>query len=1123
MQTIIRAKQLLKLNITKLKPRYHKNIYKINNEKIEPECKIEEVTFIKENNVLEMPFDNQPIKNNFIQNHKSNNLISNQIINNNSIPNNKSFNDSNLNNKSFNNTISNNKSFNNNNSKEKDILYINNNSTGGNNNNSKIENSRYSNINSKTEPFTYSKEKSSNKNIKYKHIEYDNSNYIKNNENKKERVYNFSSTQPLSDIYDNNNQIINNPIFDKNINSISNKNVLLNSSLDNFNRVNEQKEKINDIKDELEGKNSISNSLSFNFSRINNSNSYKMNNNYIFSDNFLNNKKGKDIDENILNDNFQKKYNKFFEENNSNIRYFENKNNLHENNLFNNLYKNNFNDYKDSIGKNKNNFLKYSNPILNENNSSNSFLNFSKNVLYNSRSKNLSNVIDENFSIKNKINEEGNIYNYKINSYINKKDNMSYNILGKNNYMQKDLFLDLNYKNNNRNILEESIKTPFFINANYKIRKNLNIPNINNNISNNSNSIKINEYSNSKNINTINNNSLNYMNRNYSAPNYTNDNKKLERYNPNISSSSLYNSRSPSNVSNSKLSNTSLNNSFNKNINIKGKDKCLNKDFYLESNNQINGENEYDNKNKNIDGIISNNSNEINKYFENMKKNLKNHSNKKYLNFNEKKYSNNNDKIHNYKLYNIKNKINYDKKDDFIKTFNHKIPNYSLTTNSIENLTKNKINNGKKLNNKLTIEEIKSIFLKNKEKRDFERKNNSKKPNNNLYSNKNNEISKKINKQKDLTLQTLDNIFDHPESKKYNSKTLIIDKEKYNNILKVNNSNQKKYQKKNLSLNNIYSGNSQVSKITKTSKLIDEISKSNEKLKKEIEKYSVSNKNQNFIIKQNDEIENQNQFKNSPILFKYKLKEEPFYISSSLNNIQIHQNKLSYNYNSLDYKSDLKLPKQNSENDYKNKLKRNQTDIYLNNYLYNLKSFTTYNSRNNEKISHLNNDYLYNMYNKKGIPTLSTDTYEINKYNINKSDIYNRPRITYEIKNHRNKSYSSMRLNNNDLFIDNNNNNNLTITFPNHKNSSTLTFQNNKNYTFENNELNRYNVNSIYQRRKLIDNSYNNLYKEYHYCYDCNGYFDYCCKCGLLYNNYMNNHQNNSQTYSKCYFREQNY
>ena len=292
-------------------------------------------------------------------------------------------------------------------------------------------------------------------------------------------------------------------------------------------------------------------------------------------------------------------------------------------------------------------------------------------------------------------------------------------------------------------------------------------------------------------------------------------------------------------------------------------------------------------------------------------------------------------------------------------------------------------------------------------------------------------------------------------------------------------------------------------------------------MKREIEKISPSHKNKSDIIKQNDERTNQYLLKNSPILFEYKLKEEPFNISSFLNNNQVHQNTLSYNYHSLDYNKDLNLSNKNDDNDYK-KLKRNQSDIYLNNYLYNSKSFTTYNSPNNEKISNLNNDYLYNIYNKKRTPTLSTDNFEINTYNnINKSDNYNRPRITYEIKNNRNKSYSSMRLNNNDLF--NNNNNISTISFPNNKNNLSITFQNNQNYTFENNQLSRNNLNSIYQRRNLIDNSYNNLYKEYHHCCDCNGYYGYCCKCGLLYNNNLNNHHNNSHPYNKCYFREHNY
>jgi hypothetical protein len=114
-----------------------------------------------------------------------------------------------------------------------------------------------------------------------------------------------------------------------------------------------------------------------------------------------------------------------------------------------------------------------------------------------------------------------------------------------------------------------------------------------------------------------------------------------------------------------------------------------------------------------------------------------------------------------------------------------------------------------------------------------------------------------------------------------------------------------------------------------------------------------------------------------------------------------------------------------------------------------------------------------------------------------------------------------MRLNNNDLFI--NNNNTSTISFPNNTNNSSMTFQNNNNYTFDNNQLNRNNVNSIYQRRNLIDNSYNNLYKEYHHCCDCNGHYGYCCKCGLLNNNFMNKNQNNFHPYNKCYFREQNY
>ncbi len=120
-KTIIRAKQLLKLNIKKLKPRYHKNIYKINDEKIEPECKIEAVTFLNENNIFEIPLEVpklQPMKNNFIQNQNSNNnnLISNQIINNNSLSNNKSLIS---NNKIDNNIMSNNYLFNDNNSKDK--------------------------------------------------------------------------------------------------------------------------------------------------------------------------------------------------------------------------------------------------------------------------------------------------------------------------------------------------------------------------------------------------------------------------------------------------------------------------------------------------------------------------------------------------------------------------------------------------------------------------------------------------------------------------------------------------------------------------------------------------------------------------------------------------------------------------------------------------------------------------------------------------------------------------------------------------------------------------------------------------------------------------------------------
>ena len=79
--------QLLKIKIKPLKPRYHKNIYKIPEEKFEPENKIESVIFIEEKKSFEIPISN-------ITNDYLNNL-------NNSSSNNKTYNDIHLDNKSF--------------------------------------------------------------------------------------------------------------------------------------------------------------------------------------------------------------------------------------------------------------------------------------------------------------------------------------------------------------------------------------------------------------------------------------------------------------------------------------------------------------------------------------------------------------------------------------------------------------------------------------------------------------------------------------------------------------------------------------------------------------------------------------------------------------------------------------------------------------------------------------------------------------------------------------------------------------------------------------------------------------------------------------------------------------
>jgi hypothetical protein len=392
---------------------------------------------------------------------------------------------------------------------------------------------------------------------------------------------------------------------------------------------------------------------------------------------------------------------------------------------------------------------------------------------------------------------------------------------------------------------------------------------------------------------------------------------------------------------------------------------------------------------------------------------------------------------------------------------------------------------------------------------------NFKKPNNKSLSIDNNIplMFQNLKKPKIDSLSQTNNL-NTKESKKKDDKP-IKNKEKNKKIYSIENINTNL--RKNMTINNQHSRNisSQLSKIAKTTKLIKEISKSNEKLKKELEKISPSKNNYSIKKKVKEESPNKSLF-NPPYSYKYTFKEDPYYIPSTFNKNNLSNNNLSYNKNKNDYEKDL-----NSENnlnkDYKAML-RNQSQKYLNNnynyynnkpnkYLNNSKSLTQYNIPLNEKIQNLIDDYskIESDNNYKNNKNSSSDIYNIP--NISQNNIYNKSRITYELKNKRNNSYSSMKVNNN-LFTTNNN-------------ISKITFQNNNIYNFNNNQLNENNINSIYQRRNLTDISYCNLYRENHNHYNiCNRCYNYY-KCGSTYNN--NNFQNNSHICPKSYYRQQNY
>ena len=512
------------------------------------------------------------------------------------------------------------------------------------------------------------------------------------------------------------------------------------------------------------------------------------------------------------------------------------------------------------------------------------------------------------------------------------------------------------------------------------------------------------------------------------------------------------------------------------------------------SSSSIKRNNNYSQKPKNIDIVNSKSINMINRNNStpNYKINNKNLENKFYNNksnyliqnnfsspkmiYNSINNSNNNisEKINDnyinnkyyYELGNrIKNNMGYNKEGNNI---NNNESYINIENPNIKSLNLNrKFNNGRfnkeEPYNKLSNEEIKSIFSKNKEKKNnFNYKNSNDNNNNKFYISKNNSMTfQNIKRKIDSASQT--SLLNSHESMNNAYKTIPVNKDINNNLF---NFFTKKIPK-NISLNNIYSRNpsNELSNILTTSKLIKEISKSNEKLKKEIEKLSPNN-DQKF-----------KEDNNTSYSYKYKFNEEPFYSPSQLNNIQTHQKKLSYN--NFDYKRILKLPK-NMNNNYRLMVK-NQSEKYIN--------------KPNQFLSNSRRQLYYNSKDSKGVIENSPRDNYYNNYSEN--EYLNKPKITYELKNKRNNSYSSNNLNDNNLFKNN------------------YRFDNNFQLNIKNNEL-------INSKKNLLDVSYCNLCKQYHHnCNICNGCFGCYCKCGLSYN--YNNHQNNSQLYPKCYCRENNF
>ena len=721
-------------------------------------------------------------------------------------------------------------------------------------------------------------------------------------------------------------------------------------------------------------------------------------------------------------------------ENDNNNIQIDNKNNDYNNNNNNNnnmakemdlnAFLNDDNDNENNnnieIEKNNNNIEieKNNNNIEIDKNNNNIEIEKNNNEINNNNNLKRTNCIKEN--------DDYNINNDEI---INKSDNLDKNYVSVENKINRDNNIDLeeiekDLKINNNNDINNINNIETINNSNINNNNN-NIETINNN-NINDNNIDINNNINDNNIDTNNNNNNDIINNNIDTNNNNNNNLKENIINKdnNVTNSAIYTIDCEESQNNINKNENKNNNNVSENLENKI-DNNLNKD---EINNDLNNNkeeiNNINDKNSkalnlfNLDEFLNSDNYSINKDSNIIKEENENNIKKE---FETEKNNNieNDEKIINDNKLNIENKSSLNNNFKFIETENldKKSNKKKFNNNRYENVSPPitpkdpKLNYQKDILNSNDINPLNEInntsLLQNNILTDENNKNNINNNNNNIIdSNKNNKDNlinneTEYDSEKSLKQAILNNsiVFNNKENKKE-------EEIKYENIIDIPSTNQKKYleeiKEENFnesSYTNSNNDNNNLSK-NKLSEIKDQINYNSvdiEFIDDDEEDISLNikdleNKNLNSIknetFRKNLKKKENNQFKNVKNNIEKNL---------NLNNKDINIKKI----NDLFKNNNILFNNTKNLNDFNNKNNNN-----INNNITNNINIIINNNANNDKLNKkLNNNII------------------LNKKNTNEEFIDKKNSLQIKLKN--NKEIENVNLKNYKKLLDKNEDNKI--------------------------------------------------------------------------------------------------